>query len=132
MKLDVDDYAVQTERLTCAVVALSSRFDVPRATLEHLIIGRIEDWVADRIIYTLRTYILGAGEEKVECYERWPTDWLEAFKERWAPRWALKRWPVRYAEHQINRTFYRRMCPHVSIPPHIGNHAHFEFLKEAK
>jgi hypothetical protein len=28
--------------------------------------------------------------------QRWPADWREAVKERWAPAWALKRWPVRY------------------------------------
>lgn len=24
-----------------------------------------------------------------------PADWWQAFKERWFPKWALKRWPVR-------------------------------------
>jgi hypothetical protein len=28
---------------------------------------------------------------------KWPSDWKQAFKERWFPGWLLKRYPVRYS-----------------------------------
>lgn len=30
-----------------------------------------------------------------------PTDWKQALKERFAPRWVLRRWPVKYAELDV-------------------------------
>jgi len=27
---------------------------------------------------------------------KYPADWKQAFKERWFPKWALKKWPVQY------------------------------------
>lgn len=35
-----------------------------------------------------------AGEKRVA----FPSDWWEALKQRWFPRWALTRWPVRMRE----------------------------------
>ena len=29
-----------------------------------------------------------------------PADWKEAFKKRWYPRWAKRRWPVRYERRE--------------------------------
>lgn len=33
---------------------------------------------------------------------RYPADWWEAVKERWAPRWFLRRWPVRYRHFDVS------------------------------
>lgn len=129
MKIDPNPNLL-SERFTASVVALGARFDIAPAVFEHMTIAKHEDWIADRLIYTIKTYILGAGEEHVDCDVRWPANWWEAVKDRWLPAWAKRRWPVRYTKHIIHRTFYRAMCPHVSIPPHIGNRVHFEFLRD--
>lgn len=33
---------------------------------------------------------------------KYPADWWQAFKERWFPDWAKKRWPVQYTTHKID------------------------------
>jgi len=33
---------------------------------------------------------------------RWPATWRDAFKERWFPAWAKRRWPVRYRKVSID------------------------------
>ena len=45
----------------------------------------------------------------------YPEDWWQAFRARWAPRWWLKRRPVRYTVVRIEaRAYY----PKVSMPEH--------------
>jgi hypothetical protein len=39
--------------------------------------------------------------QREELTVEYPADWREAFKERWFPKWALKRWPVMYKVHHI-------------------------------
>jgi hypothetical protein len=41
-----------------------------------------------------------AGERIKEI--RWPLDWWQHLKERWFPKFALKRWPVRYHTFKID------------------------------
>jgi len=41
-----------------------------------------------------------------------PKDWWEHLKERWFPKWALKKWPVRYEKYEIWEAF-----PEVAMPP---------------
>lgn len=36
------------------------------------------------------------GEHAMTKTARWPADWLEAIKERFAPAWLRARWPMRY------------------------------------
>jgi hypothetical protein len=46
---------------------------------------------------------------------RWPADWWQAFKERWYPAWAKRRWPVRYNTHTVDiRAAYPTLRP--SLP----------------
>jgi len=37
-----------------------------------------------------------AGQKLRDVHHRWPATWWDAVKERWYPKWALKRWPVKY------------------------------------
>lgn len=46
------------------------------------------DWILRTII---REYHARTGDQI-----KYPSNWKEAIKERFAPRWFLKRWPVRY------------------------------------
>lgn len=49
--------------------------------------------IAGRMIFTLKGCLLGEDAKKEIC--EYPANWQEAFKERWFPRWALRRWPVK-------------------------------------
>jgi len=43
----------------------------------------------------------------------YPADWWQAFKERWFPKWALVKWPVRYETKKMTvMEFY----PKLSLP----------------
>ena len=35
-----------------------------------------------------------AATEPEHVYREWPRTWWDAFKRRWFPRWALRRWPA--------------------------------------
>jgi len=65
----------------------------------------------DRIVLELRAYL---ASEKLSCIDiKHPKDWWQAFKERWFPKWLLRRYPVQYhEEHYDVRAFY----PKVSLP----------------
>lgn len=42
---------------------------------------------------------------------RWPATWRDAFKERWFPAWAKKRWPVRYQTIAVDELLGARPRP---------------------
>lgn len=46
-----------------------------------------------------------------------PLDWLEALKERWAPAWFKKRWPVAHKTHTIE---CRLVFPDLDLPKEVG------------
>ena len=59
--------------------------------------------------------------------ERVPATWWDHFKQRWFPRRALRRWPVR--ERSITTEYrYQYVCPHRHEDPR--GPAHFEFLSK--
>jgi hypothetical protein len=69
-----------------------------------------------------------AGSETVE----WPDGWWQEFRERWLPRWWLRRWPVRMDSREVvTRVEHKhlRLCPHVDIPR--GDRVHFAWVSGA-
>jgi hypothetical protein len=46
-----------------------------------------------------------------ECVASYPKDWWQALKARFAPKWALRRWPVR--ENVIDMTV---LYPRIQLP----------------
>ncbi len=57
------------------------------------------------------------GEDVCQERVRWPADWREAFKHRWFPRWALKRWPVRWRSRTLKvKAVYPAFRP--QLPEH--------------
>ena len=76
------------------------------------------------LVYQLTTLFL-SREERVDIDERWPADWIEAVKERWAPAWFLRRWPVRYRTLSVHRVIPVNICPHIAVRE---NQRHLEFI----
>lgn len=67
--------------------------------------------VLNAMVLKLHAYL--ASERLQHIIVRYPKDWWQAFKERWFPRWLLKRFPVKYHEEYYEaRVFY----PYVSLP----------------
>lgn len=58
------------------------------------------------------------GEDFAQRTIRYPRDWFEAVKERWAPRW-YRRWsPVRYKVHNIEaKAYYPGISPSMPDQP---------------
>lgn len=57
------------------------------------------DKIFDRMCYNLHAYIFG---QKLAYQEvKYPANWKEAVKERFAPKWLRTRWPVRYMIHKL-------------------------------
>ena len=71
-------------------------------------------YFADGIVLRVRQDILGREIERIEC--RYPADWWQAFKARWFPAWALRRWPVKETVKElVARELYPKMA---NIPGH--------------
>jgi hypothetical protein len=50
----------------------------------------------DEIVMRLVQMVWGREAERQE--HQWPANWWEAFKDRWFPKWAKGRWPIRYSK----------------------------------
>ena len=50
-------------------------------------------------------------------------DWWQAFRQRWLPRWWLRRWPVKVSRVALETVHYR-VCPHVRREPY-QSHLHW-------
>jgi len=54
-----------------------------------------------------------------------PYDWWEHFRERWAPKWWLRRHPVITRRIVIE---YYRVCPHADVPWNDPHRKHINWL----
>lgn len=91
----------------------------------------IIDQMGDRILYRLRADILGKrmDERTVESERvQYPCNWIEAVKERWFPKWAKKKWPVRYTVKQLSvRVRFDVLYPEIEVPQ--ANSQTFYFME---
>jgi len=124
-----EHHKVDVDTLHAKIVMIANEIALPNAIMANLKTRAAMDTFLQTLVVGIKSYILASGEEKVRCNVRWPADWWQAVKQRWAPDWITRRWPVRYEHHRINRTFYRAMCPHLDVPLHQGTDVHIRFLK---
>lgn len=107
--------------------------DLQFGIAEPEVLARI-DLEARRIISDVVFKLLGKkwDEEIVQSTEviefKAPLDWWQAFRERWFPRWWLRRHPVRYRVERrevLKRVTVHRynVCPHIKVQdntPHVA------------
>jgi len=79
--------------------------------------GIVVEGAAEDIIIKVKSFVYGVDEATRRVEIRYPADWWEAFKERWFPRWLLKRYPVKYHEETVEA---REIYP--TVGPAIGDH----------
>jgi hypothetical protein len=79
------------------------------------------NFMSDEIALMVRFYILGKQHETVEYSH--PMGWWDAVKERFAPAWFTKRWPVRHTRHVLN---VKQLFPKLAVPDGVY---HVEFAK---
>jgi hypothetical protein len=60
------------------------------------------------ILYQFSTFM--AGDTLEDVHIEYPLDWKQSFKERWFPKWYLRRWPTRMKHiHITARAFYPKI-----------------------
>ncbi len=106
------------------------RLGLSQAIDPQMLMGVNVDFHVDRLrhftVAQLRGYLY--GEKLKGKIIKHPRDWWQAFKERWFPAWALKRWPVEYTTHTVTfDVVYPNFRP--SLPPQYSNYvtmAHYD------
>lgn len=94
----------QLEKIKIGMVQILDRylFDSSVTVLDNIISNRIE--------FQLQGFIW--GDESKEYKATYPSDWKQAFKERWFPNWAKKKWPVVYTNFVVSA---RNVYPDLKI-----------------
>jgi hypothetical protein len=84
---------------------------IPLAHLNALPANSELKVLTDEVDYlTLRLSAEVAGKRLSSV--QWPEDWWQAVKLRFAPRWFLKRWPVKFVVFEA-----RAFLPRLALPP---------------
>lgn len=64
----------------------------------------IREWREEAVkesIINMNAFVYKNQMKKEVCVMTCPKDWIEAVKERWAPRWFLRKYPVKFREEKI-------------------------------
>lgn len=96
----------------------------------HRVSVSVEE-MADSLIAEIRVYWLGRRDHQKRAYEKVPASWWQHLKQRWFPKWALRRWPVKTRDILTVWTVYR-VCPHTCQDVPDGTAAHFHFLAHSE
>jgi len=105
---------IELENITFAVMAhISKALIEDFAQPADVTCRMLEDWTNDVIVVCVKQRIF--GRQVLHDEISFPSDWKEAFKERWLPAWAKKRWPVCYDTHTFD---VRELVPSLNIPGH--------------
>jgi hypothetical protein len=59
----------------------------------------------------LRMVSMVWADEPKQVAVEFPADWWQHFKQRWFPKWALKRWPVKMARKVMEAQHYYPQLP---------------------
>lgn len=100
---DIKEYKLEKIRMSIEKI-------VPKILVNHLRFS-IKKSITKDLVYRLEADFAASKEKEIEC--KYPKDWWEAFKERWAPKWFLKRYPIRY-NHEVLRAY--TVYPKIPIP----------------
>jgi hypothetical protein len=81
----------------------------------------VADITAEHAVITLTQYIY--GETLEDARAEYPSDWWQAFKQRWFPAWLLQRYPVKVRVVEIEVV---ALYPSISAP---GYPSHIKVLR---
>lgn len=83
---------------------------------ENLRVDQAAERVADEVVFRFNSAFAAGSEFTVEAGEvKVPLDWWQAVRQRWAPTWWLRRWPVRFLAIPT-LVKMQKVCPHVHAP----------------
>ncbi len=100
---ELEDFVI--DKVTLEKLELRIRQDLDAQLLAGFLtdVRVVEDYTRQWAV-EIRRHIYGKQLDQVEV--RHPATWWDATKERWFPRWALRRWPAAYACHTMLATAY--------------------------
>ena len=84
--------AFRVEEVALSLQRFAATCRIPQHSFR---VSTSQDFDLDALVVKLQCAVWARELDKKML--RFPRDWREAIKERFAPRWVLKRWPVRYA-----------------------------------
>jgi hypothetical protein len=97
---------------------------------QHAAVSVVMNEMARSLTFHLQSCVLGKSGGRVDVDRKWPADWWQAVRERWAPKWWLKRHPVKHASVAIHEQIWR-VCPHYPIKTEDRDRAlHIQYLEE--
>lgn len=88
--------AVTIEKIRVTILDVVSR-DLLGATVD---VSLHTSFIRDDIAFRVHGFIWGQYLDKHSV--QYPTDWWQAFKERWYPKWLLAKYPVRYKVFEVD------------------------------
>jgi len=90
------------------------------------------DHMRRNLVLTLTAAMPALLKERVVVHKQWPKDWWQAVKERWAPRWYCRRFPVEYETFDMDQPLYAAVCPHKELPPNHSSHVQWMYYEQEK
>ena len=88
----IDPNAVAFREVALERLQYACQKAFPPAMLDQLSVERVADIVTGGVVYQFRAAIF--AQRLDEQVVRYPADWWQALKQRFAPRWFVRRWPV--------------------------------------
>lgn len=71
----------------------------------------------EAIVAKVRGFVLGRTLERQQV--SFPSDWWQSFKARWFPRWAKRRWPVKFDTVMLEaKALYPEA--NIAVPKELG------------
>ena len=105
-------------------VKVAAQGHVTRAALaDRAVAFQMIDMLADSMIVQMETTVLGHNRRSIEwqLVEYRPDGWWQYLKRRHAPRWILRRWPVKLLRHERTlRLPMRTLYPEHPVPGGLG------------
>ena len=89
--LDADFFEVKADSIRYILERFTARIYFDESVLRTMRMEAINDFRRDQMVYQLSMMVAAWREQRIL---RVPANWWEHFKQRWFPKWALKRWPV--------------------------------------
>jgi len=115
MRTNLEDMYYESQRVQLEVVTQSIRTildeqELPKDNYElSMLRGFQLDQLGRDMVFQLTRRI---PKESIDhLYVKYPENWKEAIKERWFPKWLLKKFPVKYTELNYNvEAFYDKVA----------------------
>ena len=131
MKPEDETAQVQFEQIVLQKIKLAAVMAIPDGmhdALANATFRTEHDWMADHLVGKMTTYIWGLNEQRITAI--WPRDWWQAVKQRFAPAWFLRRWPVlcdQIDQPQFEAVYLALHGDKITADP--GRHGSFPFIR---